>query len=818
MATQRHRGIPLSSLSPKFLYTNSTSHTWPFSAIAELIDNAYDPDVRAKRFWIDWTQIKGLDCLSFMDNGTGLSRDRMHKMLSFGFSNKKEVRGHIPVGVYGNGFKSGSMRLGKDAIVFTKTKDTMSVGLLSQSYLAAIKVQQLLVPIITFRRDGQNFPEDAASLQAILKHSLFNTERELFSELRAISAAGRTGTRIIIWNLRKTTSGETEFDFDVDKCDIRIRTSLNASETSSPASDYSLRAYCSILYLRPRMQINIRGKRVRTQLISKGLAYIANDIYRPSFLSQRIQITFGFNTKSKEHCGIMMYHKNRLIKAFVQVGCQRKADKKGAGVIGIIECNFLQPTHNKQDFDDTDKYRKTIHNLGIKLEEYWNEVWFRHKNEDPECTIPIEDTKKVPDQSWVQCDSCLKWRRLPDGTDCSLLPERWLCNMNPDPQFRSCHVEEELEEQEEDQRSYPKPYKRQRKNSKPLREDKVPVIQVPAQAGHPLAGVRVSTVAWQPLSSAPFSTAQPDTLSTVHRSGDGDHADVVTPAEIQRSSVNPSPVVDPRSLSSPRPRRKQTILPENPTEMDAMVTAPHLPVTSVTQTNCKPVIFEKRRSTEQGGTQNLNVRENWGMVTEDKMMEAFERHKWLRPDEDWYGTEGLSEEETEDASFFGAGETFEPEGKIKDGAPQQEVQKELSETMQVTALERDTCRNQIQELQLELQKLRQQCGNVDTWRTQCNQLKSKMEGLEKEKARLSSLCEALRTELGGLRENTNRRREETEVRTLDGAGGSDEELRRLRRNVGRLLASFVPALDLKRVDYDSDVIDVILDQVLREVT
>uniref|UniRef100_A0AAY5EUT2 CW-type domain-containing protein n=1 Tax=Electrophorus electricus TaxID=8005 RepID=A0AAY5EUT2_ELEEL len=440
MATRRQRGIPLSSLNPKFLHTNSTSHTWPFSAIAELIDNAYDPDVRAKQFWVDWTRIKGLDCLSFMDNGEGMTRARLYKMLSFGYSDKKAVKDHVPVGIYGNGFKSGSMRLGKDAIVFTKTRDSMSIGLLSQSYLQAVKAQQIMVPILTFRRDGQNLAEDAASLEAILTHSLFSTEKELFSELRAIGAAGPTGTRIIVWKLRTTLSGETEFDFAADKYDIHIRAS--GSERSrerramSPESDWSLRAYCSILYLKPRMQINIRGERVKTQLISKSLAHIANDSYRPAFLTKRIRITFGFNTKSKEHYGIMMYHKNRLIKAYERVSCQRKAERKGIGVIGVIECNFLQPTHNKQDFDDTEQYRKTMHNLSTKLEDYWNEIRYRRKKDDPRCTIPIEDTAKAPDQVWVQCDSCLKWRRLPDGFDCSRLPEKWFCNMNHDPQFR----------------------------------------------------------------------------------------------------------------------------------------------------------------------------------------------------------------------------------------------------------------------------------------------------------------------------------------------------------------------------------------------
>lgn len=44
-------------------------------------DNAYDPDVNAKQFWIDKTVIKTKDCLTFMDNGNGMDYDMMHKML-----------------------------------------------------------------------------------------------------------------------------------------------------------------------------------------------------------------------------------------------------------------------------------------------------------------------------------------------------------------------------------------------------------------------------------------------------------------------------------------------------------------------------------------------------------------------------------------------------------------------------------------------------------------------------------------------------------------------------------------------------------------
>ncbi|CAB1347251.1 unnamed protein product [Coregonus sp. 'balchen'] len=326
MASQR--GVPTSKLCPKFLHTNSTSHTWPFSAIAELIDNAYDPDVNAMQFWIDKTQIKGQDCLIFMDNGNGLDYEKMHKMLSFGYSDKKVICGKHPIGLYGNGFKSGSMRLGRDAIVFSKLQDgdTMQVYL---SFVLSLCVLSLTSGALCVNEKHK------ASLQDILRYSLFNTENELLEELEAISSTGFSGTRIIVWNLRRTLTGPTEFDFTTSSDDIKIP--LDVLESTSeqyrrselltkPESYYSLRAYCRILYLKPRMQIIIRGQKVKTELISKSLAYIAKDHYKPNFVNSRIPITFGYNTKSKDQYGIMMYHKNRLIKAYERVGVQLKVE------------------------------------------------------------------------------------------------------------------------------------------------------------------------------------------------------------------------------------------------------------------------------------------------------------------------------------------------------------------------------------------------------------------------------------------------------------------------------------------------------------
>ncbi|XP_030622892.1 MORC family CW-type zinc finger protein 3-like [Chanos chanos] len=483
MAAQTTLNIPVSKISPKYLHSNSTSHTWAFSAIAELIDNAYDPDVGAKNFWIDRKVIKEKVCLTFGDNGVGMDYEKMYKMLSFGFSEKEEINGHVPVGRYGNGFKSGSMRLGKDAIVFSKTTETMCVGLLSQTYLEEIGAENIIVPIVTFTGSGKNqiqaSPKHADCLRDILKHSLFHNEEELRQQFQAISKRSqtyeKTGTYIIIWNLRKTSERPTEFDFDENRSDIRIPADEyeNKKKTftkpdrvlqSVPESDYSLREYCSILYLKPRMQISIRGKPVVTQLVAKSLAFTKRLYYSPSCLpSKRVSIIFGFNTKSKEHYGFMMYNNNRLIISYKRIGCQLTSNDEGVGVIGVIECDFLTPTHNKQDFDNTDDYRRAIKNMETKLKQYWKNIYDEKNSGDPNNSVPVVDMVEHPDQIWKQCSQCFKQRRLPDDTDRDQIPNIWFCIWN---QFSSCDVPEEQEDSGDESQTHLKQHPRKKNGHK----------------------------------------------------------------------------------------------------------------------------------------------------------------------------------------------------------------------------------------------------------------------------------------------------------------------------------------------------------------
>ncbi|KAL3141327.1 hypothetical protein ABBQ32_004913 [Trebouxia sp. C0010 RCD-2024] len=463
-----YSNVKHSKIHPKFLNSNSTSHRWPFGAMAELLDNAMDPDVKAQQFCIDMQNFDGLDCLVFMDNGGGMTPETLHKMLGFGHSDKKEVDGHRPIGKYGSGFKSGSMRLGQDALVLTKHTASQSVGFLSQTFLKAAKAEEILVPMISWNLNGQRLNADAddvqQSLQAIRDYSVFQDEAGLLMQLDAIQG---TGTIIIISNLRRNSADQLELDFDADASDIRISADLPENGSTSPVPnyqqsratqpkevdvplDYSLRQYVSVLYKVPRMQIFIREKKVKVKRMTSLLRDKIQETYRPQSNPEfRCDIEMGFNTENENLYGMMLYHRNRLIRPYHRVGLQLEPNDKGLGVLGVVEADFLIPTHNKQDFDDTPAYRNMINKLGNVLRVYWWEKMDR-LGKTPRAQSPLparggrarvpqiqapSAEERIPDDLWVQCDfpQCLKWRKMPGGTDPSSLPDNWFCYNHPNP-------------------------------------------------------------------------------------------------------------------------------------------------------------------------------------------------------------------------------------------------------------------------------------------------------------------------------------------------------------------------------------------------
>ncbi|XP_030458256.1 protein MICRORCHIDIA 6-like isoform X2 [Syzygium oleosum] len=387
---------------PMFLHSNATSHKWAFGAIAELLDNAVDEIQNGATFVIVDKTLNprdGSPALLIQDDGGGMDPEALRQCMSFGFSDKKEKSA---IGQYGNGFKTSTMRLGADVIVFSRHMEdrvlTQSIGLLSYTFLMQAGHDRIVVPMVDYefnastgtlemsrRNDREHF---MANLSLLLQWSPYSNEADLVQQFDDI---GSHGTKIIIYNLWFNDDGEMELDFDADPQDIHISGDIKKVETChnwksvneqhiANRLHYSLRVYLSILYLQipESFKIVLRGQNVEHHNIADDLKCIEYILYRPQTAGSvegEVVTTVGF-LKEAPHVnihGFNVYYKNRLILPFWRV-VNYTTHVRGRGVVGVLEANFIEPTHNKQDFERTSLFQK----LEVRLKEMAWEYWDCH--------------------------------------------------------------------------------------------------------------------------------------------------------------------------------------------------------------------------------------------------------------------------------------------------------------------------------------------------------------------------------------------------------------------------------------------------------
>ncbi|KAK7265669.1 hypothetical protein RJT34_33292 [Clitoria ternatea] len=162
--------------------------------------------------------------------------------------------------------------------------------------------------------------------------------------------------------------------------DIHIHASNEVNEQHiTNRFHYSLHAYVSILYLRipESFRIILRGQVVKQHNIADDLKHVQYILYRPHGGGSKevfVVTTIGFLKEAPKvniH-GFNIYHKNRLILPFWQV--VNSSNSKGRGVVGILQADFIEPTHNKQDFERTSLFQK----LEVRLKEMTLEYWDCH--------------------------------------------------------------------------------------------------------------------------------------------------------------------------------------------------------------------------------------------------------------------------------------------------------------------------------------------------------------------------------------------------------------------------------------------------------
>ncbi|KAJ7560542.1 hypothetical protein O6H91_04G134500 [Diphasiastrum complanatum] len=391
---------------PKFLHSNATSHKWAFGAIAELLDNAVD-EVLNGATYVKVDKIldprNKTSALAIQDDGGGMDPECIRHCMSLGYSRKNT---NATIGQYGNGFKTSTMRLGADVIVFSRCESnnaiaTQSIGLLSYTFLRETGHEDTIVPMVDYELFGDlknprrmirtTINDWTKNLSTILQWSPYSSEAELLNQLNDMDSHG---TKIVVYNLWLNDDGLLELDFDSDEKDIKLRDGKKLEKVEKLHSQlveqhisnqlrYSLRAYASVLYLQmpPNFQIILRGKAVEHKSIAADLKFPEYIVYKPQiggsskdlgFKEASVTTTIGFTKEAplvNVH-GFNVYHKNRLIMPFWKVWQDNSS--RGRGVVGVLEANFIEPAHDKQDFEKTTLMLRLETRLKQMTVEYWN--------------------------------------------------------------------------------------------------------------------------------------------------------------------------------------------------------------------------------------------------------------------------------------------------------------------------------------------------------------------------------------------------------------------------------------------------------------
>uniref|UniRef100_A0A8C1XHZ3 MORC family CW-type zinc finger 2 n=1 Tax=Cyprinus carpio TaxID=7962 RepID=A0A8C1XHZ3_CYPCA len=251
-----------------YFIANRTTHEFLFGALAELVDNSRDANAtRIDIYTEKRPDLRGGFMLCFLDDGTGMDPSEATHVIQFGKSSKRFPES-THIGQYGNGLKSGSMRIGKDFILFTKKDDKLTCLFLSRTFHEEEGLDEVIVPLPSWDAKTQqpltpDTEKYATETELIFKYSPFKNEEQLFRQFKKIE--GPSGTLVVVYNLKLMDNREPELDVETDHQDILM---AGTPVEGVKPERRSFRAYAAVLYIDPRMRIFIQGHKVRTKRLS----------------------------------------------------------------------------------------------------------------------------------------------------------------------------------------------------------------------------------------------------------------------------------------------------------------------------------------------------------------------------------------------------------------------------------------------------------------------------------------------------------------------------------------------------------------------
>ncbi len=104
-----------------FLQTLRNSGYNNYSAIADIVDNSLDTEVRASKVKIITKDLSNFETgyISIIDNGFGMDKEILNEALKLGSDTGKDAS--IDLGCYGTGMKAAALSIGRKFVLETKT-------------------------------------------------------------------------------------------------------------------------------------------------------------------------------------------------------------------------------------------------------------------------------------------------------------------------------------------------------------------------------------------------------------------------------------------------------------------------------------------------------------------------------------------------------------------------------------------------------------------------------------------------------------------------------------------------------------------------
>ena len=399
--------VPSFSTGATFLDAHAQAHHKPLSAFGDLVDNAGESGATALRILHESNPDNSRLTITLTDNGRGMSEYQLRVGIGgIGHSDKA----HRAEDHFGVGAKSALPRLSPNSLVFSKSGSMRTVALISTTLSRKLGSYELKVPLVTWGADDRVLTETAddaplaleqrqRSLQLLLKHTPFGTERMLLEQFACITSP--TGTRCVLFDCNPS-------QFVTSAADICIAREGEGGEdvVSPPAHEESLRAYLEVLWyaddsVQPTMQVYLCGHHVLPRNWSTFLlewpAGRPPYSYEPRFLAEAnkadekqsygAMVRFGTTAPLdeiievlsrhrstpeqrrrkqalQEYTGVFYYNHGRMTMALEKLPKQvelsqgnsmqtteKKINNHGIAIVGVCREGFLTPEHNKAGYE-----------------------------------------------------------------------------------------------------------------------------------------------------------------------------------------------------------------------------------------------------------------------------------------------------------------------------------------------------------------------------------------------------------------------------------------------------------------------------------